>query len=134
MLIEISEQTKKGFEQACEKLGLPNQLPDNSFMRPDLALWNTGVYMLGVITEAENDGVINDITNHEVLKYEPWFVADHGYVPGESDPSGFRLDGAHYDSAASDVGARLTSTSREKCKELASKYPDLYQIVYLNIR
>lgn len=133
MLLEISEQSKQGFIAAAEKLGLSTELPNNSFMRPDLALNITADYMLKVIIEAGKDGKVHDITNHKERKYEVWVRADHGYEPG-SGGSGFRFCAAACGHTISTVGARLSFNSDVDAEECFEKYPDLWEIVMLNVR
>jgi hypothetical protein len=130
MLPEIKESSKKGFESAAIKLGLSTALPNLSMLRPDLALYLTSQYMLAVIIEAEKDGENYDITNHDKRKYENWFTADEGYVPGSSG-GGFSFYGVRNDNDCTHVGARLSSNGREISKKIAEMYIDLWEIIIL---
>lgn len=130
MLPEIKESSKKGFEAAALKLGLSTELPTVSMLRPDLALYLTAHYMLAVIIEAEKDGENNDITNHSKRKYENWFAADNGYVPGSAG-GGFSLSDALSVHTISSVGARLSSNTREVSIKIAETYIDLWEIIML---
>ncbi len=132
-MTEIKETTKQDFEAACEKLDISKELPIVNHLRPDLALYITAIYMLSVIIEAEKDGKVYDITNHDVDKYEPWFRAKEGYKPSSSG-GGFSYYDYALDHDSSAVGARLSSNSIEVCKTNAEKYPDLWEIFILNVR
>lgn len=131
-MTEIKESTKQDFEAACEKLGMPKELPVVNHLRKDLALYITATFMLAVLIEAEKDGKVYDITNHDVRKYEPWFTAEAGYKPGSG--GGFSSYVYDYVHDYSCVGARLSSNSREKCREIAEKYPELWEIFILDVR
>lgn len=130
MLPEIKEQTKQDFETAAIKLGLSPELPNLSMLRPDLGLYLTAQYMLAVLIEASKDGKIHDITDHSKRKYQAYFVADDGYVPGSSG-GGFSYDDCGLGHGNSRVGARLSSNSWEECKAIAEKYIDLWEIIIL---
>ena len=133
MLIQISEKSKIGFKAAAEKLGISIELPDLSILRPDLALYLTAKYMLAVIIEAGKDGNINDITNHSVVKYENWFTANDGYVPGSAG-GGFSYGDYAGGRGYSTVGARLSFNSRKEGRNTAEEYPDLWEIIMLDVR
>lgn len=130
MLPVISEKSKQGFEAAANKLNLSTQLPDLSSLRPDLALYLTAHYMLAVIVESRKDGKIYDITDHSVRKYEPYFYAKNGYIPGSSG-GGFSSFGYNFDRVFAYVGARLSSNSWDVSKEIAEEFIDLWEIIIL---
>lgn len=133
MNISISEKSKQAYEAACKKLGLSTELPDFSMLRPDIALYMTAKLMLVTIIEAGKDGKIYDITNHDETKYENLFYAEKGYTPGSS---GGVFSYTVYDCARvySFVGARLSFNSRTEGKANADEYPELWEIVMLDVR
>ncbi|WP_346236131.1 hypothetical protein ABDK00_017010 [Niabella insulamsoli] len=131
--MEITQKSKDAFVAAAKKLSIAPELPDVSKMRPDLGLYITAVAMLAVILEAEKDGKVHDITNHDVYKYEPLFMAEEGYEAGSSG-GGFSFDDFVDGRACSGVGARLSSNSRQECEANAEAYPDLWEIFILNVR
>lgn len=133
MQVEISEISKQAFEAAAKKLGLTNELPATSHLRSDLGHYLTANYMLIVIIEADKNGEIYDITNHDKRKYSPLFYCDDGYTPGSS-AGGFSDYVCAYVIVSSAVGARLTSNSSTDCRTNAEKYPDLWEIVMLNVK
>lgn len=133
MLIEISEKSKEGFKAAAKKLGVSDQLPDLSILRPDMALYLTAVLMLIIIIEAGKEGKVNDITNHDERKYENWFKADEGYVPGSSG-GGCSFNAFDRDNDYSAVGARLSMNSSDEGRHLAKEYPDLWEIFILYVK
>lgn len=133
MLLKISEKSKKAFEKAAKKLKLSTELPNLSMIREDLALYLTAQYMLSVIIEAGKNGKVYDITNHDNYKYWPWHIADEGYEPGSSG-GGFSFGGCVIDDGTATVGARLSSNSSNECRQNAEDYPDLWEIVVLNVR
>jgi len=133
MLVKISKKSKDAFKKAAKKLGYSPSLPDLSIIPEDYALYLTAVYMLTVIIEADKDGKVHDITDHSVRKYETIHYAENGYKPGSSG-GGFSYndyDGGH---VYSFVGARLSFNSWEEGKKNANEYPDLWEIVKLNVR
>ena len=133
MQIKISKKSMAGFKAAAKKLSLSPELPDFTGVREDLALWLQAKYMLAVIIEAGKDGKLHDITNHSVTKYEPVHYAENGYVPGSSGGGFSYCDfGGGYGRSA--VGARLSFNSPKECRENAEAYPDLWEIVTLNVR
>lgn len=133
MLVQITEKSKAAFEAAATKLSLSTELPNVSLLREDLGLYITAVYMLAVIVEAEKDGKVYDITNHDVRKYEPLHTADEGYEPGSSG-GGFSY-GVYFNGyGCSFVGARLSSNSWKECEANAEEYPDLWEIFKLNVK
>lgn len=133
MLVKISEKSKKAFEKAAKKLKLSTQLPDFTMLREDLALYLTAQLMLAVIIEAGKEGKVYDITNHDHWKHYPYHQADEGYVPGSSGGgfSCYDYDFA-YDTAS--VGARLSTNSSGECRTNAESYPDLWEIIMLDVR
>jgi|GEM_PF-2229578 len=131
--MEISKKSTQAFEAACKQLGLEPVLPDVSKIRPDLGLYLTAHHMLAVIIEAEKGGEQFDITNHEKRKYQPYHIADNGYVAGSS-AGGFRFDGCAYDLGNTSVGARLCSNSWDECEANAKNYPDLWEIITLIVK
>lgn len=133
MQVTITEKSKLAFEAAAQKLGLSTDLPVVTSLREDLALWIIANYMLAVIIEAGKDGKIYDITNHSKKKYFPFHVADDGYACGSSG-GGFSYHVYVYDRGSTAVGARLSSNSHEECRSNAEEYPDLWEIVILNVK
>lgn len=133
MNISISEKSKQAYEAACKKLGLSSELPDFSMLRPDIALYMTAKLMLITIIEADKYGKIYDITNHDETKYENLFYAEEGYTPGSSG-GGFSYFGFDHDLVYSCVGARLSFNSRPEGKANADEYPELWEIVMLDVR
>lgn len=132
MQVKISENSYQGFGDACDKLGITQDLPDVSRLREDFGLWIIANYMLAVIIESGKNGDIRDITDHTKSKYEVWHTADHGYVPGSG--SGFSYLDFVNAYALARVGARLTFNSRKEGKENTNEYPDLWEIVMLNVK
>lgn len=133
MKVSISEKSKQAYEAACKKLGLTTQLPDLSMLREDLALYMTAKLMLVVIIEASKDGKIFDITNHKKRKYENIFYAKDGYKAGSSG-GGFSFDACVDDYVCSYVGARLSHNSDSDGRSNAEEYPDLWEIIMLDVR
>lgn len=134
MLIEISEKSKQDYKNACAKLGRTDALPIVDHLPADEALYHTANHMLIRLIEARKNGVVNDITNHDVLKYEPLFTAKSGYEAGSGSGGFSFLGGSIYDRSFSSVGARHASNSRADAREIAEAYPDLYEIVILNVK
>jgi hypothetical protein len=132
MSITITDKSRQAFENAAKKLGTSTQLPDYNMMRKDHALYMTAVYMLIVIIEAGKDGKLHDITNHSVYKYETIHRAVNGYKPGSSG-GGFSYIFYVLGHVGSFVGARLSFNSWEEGKKNAEDYPDLWEIVKLNV-
>lgn len=133
MLIKITKKSKQAFEKAAKKLGLSTELPNLSYLREDLALYLTAQYMLSVIIEADKNGEVYDITNHNKRKYEVFHYAEEGYKPGSSG-GGFSYGVCDDVDDYSLVGARLSFNSWEEGKKNANDYPDLWEIIKLNIR
>ena len=133
MLVTITKKSKQAFEKAAKKLKLSAQLPDVSMLREDLGLYLVAQYMLSVIIEADKNGEIFDITNHDKRKYETWHIAENGYVIGSSG-GGFSYIDYVPDTDYAVVGARLSFNSWEEGKVNAEKYPDLWEIVKLNVK
>ncbi len=133
MNISISEKSKKAYEAACKKLGISNEMPDFSMLRSDIALYMTAKLMLVTIIEADKGGEIFDITNHNVRKYENWFFAEDGHTPGSSG-GGFSYGGYERGNVFSYVGARLSFNSSSEGKANAEDYPELWEIVMLDVR
>jgi hypothetical protein len=133
MLIEISDKSKKAFEDACIKLGISSELPDYKGIREDLALYMTAQLMLAVIIEADKGGKLYDITNHDHRKYENIHYAKNGYEPG-SGGGGFSFGDFDNGVDYSLVGARLSFNSHAEGRENAENYPDLWEIIMLNVR
>lgn len=133
MLITITDKSKKAFKAAAKKLDISPSLPDVSMLREDLGLYLVAQLMLAVIIEAGKNGEIYDITNHDKWKYEPIHYAEEGYVPGSSG-GGFSFRDCDSVGVCSAVGARLSFNSREDAKKNAEAYPDLWEIVKLNVR
>ena len=134
MLVTISKKSKKAFEAAAKKLKLSPALPDLSMLREDLALYMTAQYMLAVIIEAGKNGKVYDITNHSKRKYENWHYAEEGYVPGSSGGGFSFYDFGYRGAGYSYVGARLSFNSPDEGKKNANDYPDLWEIVKLNVK
>jgi hypothetical protein len=132
MQVTISDKSKAAFEAAAKKLNLNNTLPEINGVRPDLALWLTANYMLAVIIEADKDGKIHDITNHDVRKYETIHYAKNGCLPGSG--SGFSFGAYDYALTATVVSARLSFNSSAEAKSNAEQYPELWEIVKLNVK
>lgn len=132
MQLQISETSRAGFEAACQKLNITTDLPEVGKLRPDLGLYLTAHYMLAVIIEAEKDGEIYDITNHDKKKYEPVHYAPNGYKPGSG--SGFSFHADVFAHAYTGVGARLASNSSTASRENSEKYSDLWEIIMLDFR
>ncbi len=133
MLVQITEKSKQVFEAAAKKLGLSNELPNVSMLREDLGLYITAKYMLAVIIEANKDGKLYDITNHDKRKYEPIHMADEGYVAG-SGGGGFSYFDCGSVNGFSTVGARLSFNSVDECELNTNEHPDLWEIAMLDVR
>lgn len=133
MNISISEKSKQAYEAACKKLGLSTELPDFSMLRPDLALYMTAKLMLVTIIEAGKNGKIFDITNHDNRKYENWFYAEEGYKRGSSG-GGFSYFGCGGGVDCSRVGARLSFNSSSEGRQNGNDYPELWEIIMLDVR
>ncbi|MGN7786776.1 hypothetical protein ACTJIJ_19745 [Niabella sp. 22666] len=131
--MEISDKSKSAFEAAAVKLGRSTQLPDFSMLPADVALYMAAILMLTTIIEADKDGKVYDITNHDNWKYSPYFYAEEGYVPGSSG-GGFSFDGCVHGRVYSFLGARLTFNSRSEGRGNISNYPDLWEIVTLIVK
>ena len=131
--MKISKRSTAAFKAAAKKLNISPELPGVSMLREDLAVWLTASYMLAVIIEAEKNGETHDITNHEVVKYEPIHKAAEGYEAGSSG-GGFSFRVFDFDFGYSNVGARLSSNSSAACRENAKKYRDLWEIFTLNVK
>lgn len=130
--MEISDKSKSAFEAAAVKLGRSTQLPDFSMLPADVALYMTATLMLTTIIEADKEGRVYDITNHDNCKYSPYFYAKEGYIPGSSG-GGFSFGGCDSDCGYSLLGARLTFNSRSEGRANVNNYPDLWEIVTLII-
>jgi hypothetical protein len=130
--MQISEKSKAAYEAAAKKLNQSAAIPDFSMLRSDVALYMTAVLMLTTIIEAEKDGKVYDITNHDVRKYEPIHYAKEGYEAGSSG-GGFSFCDCDCVNVSS-VGARLSSNSREECRANAESYPDLWEIFTLYVK
>ncbi|MGN7787395.1 hypothetical protein ACTJIJ_22875 [Niabella sp. 22666] len=131
--MQISDKSKAAYEAAAKKLNRSAVIPDFSMLPEDVALYMTAVLMLTTIIEAEKDGKVYDITNHDEWKYQPIHEAEEGYEAGSSG-GGFSFVACVHAHAFSDVGARLSSNSYEECKANAQEYPDLWEIFTLNVR
>lgn len=132
-MLQITEKSKQGFKDACEKLGHADTLPGVTGLPEDKALYITAVYMMITIVEARKDGKVNDITNHDVRKYEPVFFCDEGYKPGSAS-GGFSFFVNAVGRVYSTVGARLSSNSSQDARYIAENHPDLYEIIILNVK
>lgn len=133
MLIKISAKSKKAHKAAAKKLKMSAEIPDFSMLPADYALYLTAVLMLTVIIEAGKNGEVNDITDHSKKKYEPWHYAEDGYKPGSS-AGGFSFSRYVIDLDFSTVGARLSFNSYEDMKANTAAYPELWEIIKLNVK
>jgi hypothetical protein len=132
MLVTISEKSKHAFISAAEKIGTSSIIPEFPNVREDLALWLTANYMMATIIEAGKDGKIYDTIDHSKRKYELWHEAEDGYTPGSG--GGFSYGGYVIVLASANVGARLSFNSWDEGKDNANEYPDLWEIIKLNVK
>lgn len=129
-MVQITEKSMQGFKNACAQLGHTDALPNVDGLPAAKGQYTQAVYMLATIIEANKNGRVEDITNHDADKYEPWFRAEEGYEAG-SGSGGFSFYDSNFGYSNSYVGARLASNSRKDAREIALEYPDLYEIFIL---
>ncbi len=115
----------KTFEEACEALGYPTELP--VFLKPVHKHHKAIIahYKLVIIVEAVNDGWQPNWADMEERKFELW----PDIVEDKTKPSGFGLsyDGYGVWDTATYVGSRLCFVSREAAKHTFETFKELYE-------
>lgn len=121
------QKTKfKKWEDYFEHKGLdPKAMPDVSMLPVQYHKPLIAQYKLEVIIEVENDGWVADYTNHNQIKYSPWFIVK----ADEKRKSGFGLSYGDYDGwmSVTDVGVRLSMKDVATVEAVANQFIDLYE-------
>ena|ERR1700741_2026603 len=120
----------KTVEECFIALGLdPNALPNVSMLPEKHQQAIINHYKLIIVCEAHNEGWIPDWTNHNQVKYYPWFVVNKD----ANKPSGGGLASYDYDSwrTGTDVGSRLCLSSSELAEYVGETFLDLYDGYFL---
>ena len=117
----------KTFEDACKATGRnPEMLPDVSMLPEADRQYIIDKYKLIVIAEALNNGWKADFTDHNQVKYWPWFYQEEG----SGSASGFSY-GYVFAYSSTYVGARLCFKSRELAEYAGKQFIDLYRSVMI---
>ena len=118
------EKVNKIFAQACEELGISNELPviNNQFGSYIIA-----TYKLKVIMEWINGGWVPDFTDWGQEKFYPLLAGGAAYS-GASAGMRFVIIGNGPSSATANIGFRLACfKSRELCETWAPQLVPLYR-------
>lgn len=116
----------KTFEEACKALNiLPEALPDVKTLPGKHLKAVTAFYKLTIIAEALNEGWAPDWSDHNQVKYYPWFDV----VKDKKGISGFGLSYHVYDGwcSATFLGSRLCFKNRELAEYAGKKFKKLYE-------
>ena len=108
------------FEDACNKLNIPNQLPDVSSFPPKYRNKQIALYKLTIIIEALNDGWQpnwEDLMEH---KYWNWFSMD----------GGFSYYSPRYRSTNTSVPSALCFKTENIAQYTSLRFIDLYKQLY----
>ena len=109
----------KTYEEACQKLGIPDGIPDvSTFSLKHQASLIANAKLI-IISEALNEGWEPDWDNENEYKYSPWFYMDS---------PGFRFVGAGYDWTAANAasGSRLCFRTRKLAEYAGQTFLELF--------
>lgn len=121
---QLKQEVEKYFQQACEKLGISNALPEVSMLPERNKEAVIAFYKLSVIIQCTNEDWEPNWKDRFEPKYHPWF---------EVTPAGFGY--SHTNSAASaalaSIGSRLCYKTRDLAIEWGQKLLPLYEDMLL---
>jgi hypothetical protein len=118
----------KSFEDACEVLGISEDLPRVSNLREKHKKSILADYKLGIIAEALNEGWSPDWSNKNEYKYFPWWRVDtNGSFAGLASAMPISSATAAY----AFYGSRLGFKTEALARYAADQFKDLYEDMLL---
>ena len=112
----------KYFEDACQVLGIPTNVPDVKGLPRKHAKAMVAMYKLITIAEAWNkaDNFVPDYDNINQYKYSPWFQ--------KQGAAGFVYAGTAYTAslAYAGTGSRLCFSTSERAEQFGKQFVDLW--------
>ncbi|MEN6423558.1 MAG: hypothetical protein ABFD76_16590 [Smithella sp.] len=125
--VDITDRVKS-FEDACEVLGISDDLPHVANLRKKHQKAIIADYKLGIITEALNEGWVPDWADTNEYKWFPWW-----YVSTDRSNAGLAFASTNSTAASPNAyyGSRLGFKTRELAQYATDQFKDLYEAFLL---